>query len=72
MDIISNELLPCYIAVKSGNKLVRRAGMFYFRGVTFHGLVDEENNAFYDDPDDSFAAHTGIKSSLEKGLIKAI
>jgi hypothetical protein len=58
-----------WISVKTGNVLVRKPEMFYFRGVSFHGLVDEKANALYDDPDDSFAAAGGIQSSLELGLI---
>lgn len=29
-----------YVSVSTGNKLERRPGMFYWRGVTFHGLMD--------------------------------
>lgn len=31
-----------------------RPNMFYWRGRWFSGLVDIENNALYDNPDDSF------------------
>lgn len=43
--------------------------MFFFHGQYFSGLVDSEANALYDDPEDSFAAVTGIESSIDKGLI---
>ncbi len=59
-----------YMASESGNVLTRKSSMFYWRGIWFHGLVDEKNNALYDDPDDSFADHVGIETSISKGLIE--
>lgn len=59
-----------YIAVKSGERLERRSGAFYYRDRYFTGLVDTANNALYDDPEDSFADHVGIESSLDSGLIR--
>ena len=35
--------------------------MFYWRGRYFSGLVDVAANTLYDDPEDSFAAHVGMK-----------
>ena len=42
--------------------------MFYWRGQYFHGLVDVETNALYDDPEDSFCDHVGLHrdSNIEK------
>ncbi len=61
-----------YSAANTGNRLERRADMFYWRGRYFSGLIDAEANALYDDPADSFAAAVGIESSLAKGLIQRI
>jgi hypothetical protein len=58
-----------YISVKTGNTLARKSDMFYFRGTSFSGLVDEDAGALYDDPEDSFAARVGMVSSIDKGLI---
>lgn len=58
-----------YVSVKTGRTLVRKPQMFHFRGTDFHGLVDVEVNALYDDPSDSFAARVGMPSSEEQGLI---
>ena len=56
--------------------------MFFWRGRYFSGLVSGcgmepvkggekviSGGALYDDPEDSFAAHVWIKSSLDEGLI---
>ncbi len=60
-----------YIEASTGKKLERKARMFYWRGQWFPGLVNYEHGlALYDDPEDSFCAHVGIKSCLEEGLIK--
>jgi len=59
-----------YISTSTGNKLIRKPNMFAWRGQSFHGLVDVEKNALYDDPEDSFAAVLGIDSSLHQGLIQ--
>jgi hypothetical protein len=70
---------------KYGKPLFRKAAMFYWRGRYFSGLVTvrkmepfQKDGWFkqvsagdlYDDPEDSFAAHVGIKSSIEMGLIQ--
>jgi hypothetical protein len=61
-----------YKSVKTGNVLLRCSGKFHYRGRDFHGLVDLVSNALYDDPDDSFADHVGLDSSLKKGLIEPV
>lgn len=58
-----------YIAAKSKNVLVYKENMFYWRGDWFPGLVDEENNALYDHPDDSFNKRVGLDTALELGKI---
>jgi len=59
-----------YIETSTGRHLVRMEAQFWYRGQRFHGLVID--NALYDDPDDSFAAAAGIKSSLDEGLIAKV
>ncbi len=60
-----------YIEVKTGTELERRQNMFFLQqGRYFSGLVSQNEDALYDDPDDSFAAAVGMKSSLDKGLIQ--
>jgi len=44
--------------------------MFNWRGKSFSGLVDEDRNALYDNPEDSFADHVGIQNALKQGLIE--
>jgi len=44
-----------------GRPLMRQPNMFFWRGQYFHGLMDVERNALYDDPDDSFAAVVGFE-----------
>ncbi len=61
-----------YISLSTGNELVRKEGMFHWRGRFFSGLVDEEVKALYDNPEDSFAAHIGIESAPGEGLIEEI
>ena len=61
---------PVYVSVKTGNVLVRKPGMFFWRGRWFHGLVDVDVKDLYDDPADDFSAHVGLTSSMSKGLIK--
>ena len=61
-----------YRAVKTGNDLTPIGGMFYWRGRAFSGLIDQAGNALYDNPEDSFADHVGIESSIAMGLIEKI
>lgn len=61
-----------YRVVATGVRLVREPNMFYWRGRNFSGLVDVNKNALYDDPEDSFAAVTGMISSLDQGLIELV
>jgi len=65
--------MATYICVKNGHILVREPAKFYWRGRIFHGLIDKETNALYDDPEDSFMTHvTGTPESLALGLIKRV
>jgi hypothetical protein len=59
-----------YVSTITGNKLERRRDQFYWRGQSFHGLVDVKSGSLFDDPCDSFADHVGIKSSIALGYIK--
>lgn len=61
-----------YVSTITGNKLERRRDQFYWRGQSFHGLVDVESGSLFDDPDDSFADCVKIQSSLSRGWIKEI
>jgi len=61
-----------YKSVKTGNVIEIKERMFYWRNRYFKGLVDVEDNALYDYPENSFADHVGIKSSIDKGLIKLV
>lgn len=58
-----------YMATVTGNLLVYRPNMFYWQGESFPGLVDEEANALYDHPGDSFNERVGIPTALDQGLI---
>ena len=40
--------------------MVRRPGMFYWRGRSFSGLVCEQCKSLWDDPADSFAERVGL------------
>ena len=48
-----------------GHPLDRRPAMFFWRGRYFHGLVCPVCNALYDDPEDSFEEHVGMKEMRE-------
>jgi len=61
-----------YKSVKTGNVLEIKENMFYWRKRYFKGLVDVEEKDGYDCPEDSFADHVGIKSSIDEGLIKLV
>lgn len=61
-----------YMATKTENLLEFKEDMYHWRGIDFPGLVDEETNALYDYPEDSFAEHVGIPTALEQGLIVPI
>lgn len=63
--------LRCYVAAATGNALERRQNMFYWQGRSFPGLVDPEQNALYDDPEDSFNEHVSIPTAIERGLIRS-
>jgi len=55
------ETLKSYACPKCKGRLVRRGGMFYWRGQYFYGQVCSQCNALWDDPDDCFATHVGGK-----------
>ena len=59
-----------YKSVKTGNILVVKPDMFFWRGSYFTGLVDEEANALYDNPEDSFAEHVGTEDLQNNDLIE--
>lgn len=59
-----------YRSTKTGNLLIRKPHMFFWRGQTFHGLVDVEDNSLYTDPEDDFSVAVGIRSSMKGGLIE--
>jgi hypothetical protein len=61
-----------YISTKTKNVLVARQGAFHFRVTYYLGLVDEESNALYDHPEDSFAKAIGLPTAVERGLIIAV
>jgi hypothetical protein len=56
---------------KTGEILKKKLGMFFYRGKAFVGLVSS-SKALYDCPEDSFAKHVGIRSSLDEGLIRRV
>ena len=58
-----------YTSCKTGNLLVLKSGMFFYRGRMWPGLVDEKAKAVYDYPENSFNEFAGMKTALEQGLI---
>lgn len=42
-------------------KMVKKPNMFHWRGRFFSGLVCPDCNSLWDDPEDSFAEHVGLK-----------
>lgn len=59
-------------STRTGRVLERRERMFYWKGTSFSGLVDDVENALFDNPDDSFYAHVGMKTSLDLGLVEEV
>lgn len=53
---LSGSLCP-----KFEKEMVVKARMFFWRGKYFNGLVCIECNSLYDNPNDSFEKHIGIK-----------
>lgn len=59
-----------YISTKTDNELVEKLNMYHRDGGSFSGLVDEQDNVLYDNPEDSYNKSVGMKTDLEEGLIK--
>lgn len=58
LRIVHTTTHPC---PSCGLAMERRAGMFYWRGQSFSGLVCAPCNSLWDDPEDSFEKHVGLK-----------
>jgi hypothetical protein len=58
------EYTPVERCPKCHEPMVRRQEKFFWRGRFFSGLVCVPCNSLWDDPDDSFEEHVGLKCAV--------